>query len=378
MRDGLKPLVAPVLLAALFAAVYAVRVHKEMVDFDVYRRAAVRAVHAENLYRADDGHYQFKYLPLFAILARPLAAVQAPAARTGWYALSCALLVILVRWSVRALPERRRRERVLIWLTAIVTLKFFARELLLGQTNVVLAALLTGALLAALVDARRTAGVLVGLGAFVKVYALILVPWLLVAGGLPAVAAAVFVMAAGLLAPALVYGWQGNLDQLAAWYRTVTDTTTLPNLLNAENVSAMSAWTKWTGAGPHVVWLALATIAIAVVLVTFVVSRRKDVTEPLYLEFGLLTLLIPVISPQGWDYVLLVATPAMVCVIDRWSDVSRPWRLTTAIAIALVSFTMYDLIGRAAYRTLMSAGVLTIGTMMLSACLVNLRMKKLA
>ena len=309
---------------------------------------------------------------------RPIAAVDAPIAKAGWYALSCALLVMLLRWSVRALPERNRSERVLLWLTALVVAKFFARELLLGQTNGVLAALLTGALLASLVDAHRTAGVLVGLGVFVKVYGLILIPWLFLAGGLPAVSAAAFVIAVGLLAPALIYGWQGNLEQIAAWWRTVTDTTTVPNLLNAENVSAMSAWTKWTGEGPHVTWLALGTVLVAVALAAFVVSRRKDVTEPLYLEFGLLMLLVPLISPQGWDYLLLIATPAMVCMIDRWPLVSRPWRIATAAGIVLVSFTMYDLIGRTAYRALMGAGVLTIGTLTLAVCLANLRMKKLA
>ena len=39
---------------------------------------------------------------------------------------------------------------------------------------------------------------------------------------------------------------------------------------------------------------------------------------------------------------------------------------------------MYDLIGRTAYRALMGAGVLTIGTLTLAVCLANLRMKKLA
>ena len=55
-----------------------------------------------------------------------------------------------------------------------------------------------------------------GLGVFVKVYGLILIPWLFLAGGLPAVSsAAAFVIAVGLLAPALIYGWQGNLEQIA-------------------------------------------------------------------------------------------------------------------------------------------------------------------
>ena len=47
----------------------------------------------------------------------------------------------------------------------------------------------------------------------------------------------------------LVYGWTGNLDLLAAWFRTVTETTA-PNLLVADNISLAAMWAKWIGAGP--------------------------------------------------------------------------------------------------------------------------------
>lgn len=374
----LKRLAGPILLALGFALLFEFDVQHQMVDFDVYRRAATRAAHAEDLYRPDDGHYQFKYLPAFAFPMRPLAVLDAPVARAAWYAFACALLVMLLRWSVRALPERNLTERALILLTAVAVAKFYWRELHLGQTDFLLGALLIGALLAAQVDARRTAGVLVGCGVFVKVYAVILIPWLFLAGGIPALLTATLVIAVGLLLPASAYGWQGNIHQLEGWFRTVTDTTTAPNLLNLENVSAASFWTKWAGFGPHVSGLALVIIVPALVIAALVISRRKDVGDPLYLEFGLLTLLIPVISPQGWDYLLLLATPAMVVLIDRWQFVSVPWRVAAGTSIALVSFTFYGWIGQAVYGALMNIGVLTIGTMVLVACLANLRMKKLA
>jgi hypothetical protein len=268
-------------------------------------------------------------------------------------------------------------ERALFWLSALLLLKFYAREITLGQTNLLLATLLLGSLLAAQVDARRTAGVLVGLGVFVKVYALILIPWLWLAAGFAGLGAAVLVLAIGLLLPATVYGWQGNIEQLAGWYRTVADTVE-PNLLNPENVSAAAAWTKWTGAGPHVTWLALATIIPALALAVIVVIRRRQVSDPLYLEFGLLMLLVPIISPQGWDYVLLLAAPAIICLVDRWKLVSVPWRVTTATAMALMSFTMYDLIGRSAYRFMMEISIMTVAVLTLVVCLVNLRVQKLA
>ena len=61
------------LLIAVAVLAFARRSHREMLDFEVYRVAAVRAAAAEPLYRAEDGHWQFKYLPAFALAIVPLA-----------------------------------------------------------------------------------------------------------------------------------------------------------------------------------------------------------------------------------------------------------------------------------------------------------------
>ena len=168
---------------------YATRVRHEMVDFAVYRTAGARAIEAAPLFRADDGHYQFKYFPAFALAMIPLAVVPEETAKAIWFGLSVALLVVLVRASVRTLPDRRRSERFLGWMAVVLMAKFYLHELNLGQTNILLAVLLVGALAAAAQGRAAWSGALVGLGVFVKPYALILVPWLWFAAGASAVAA---------------------------------------------------------------------------------------------------------------------------------------------------------------------------------------------
>ena len=66
---------------------------------------------------------------------------------------------------------------------------------------------------------------LIALAAFVKPYALLFLPWLAVTQGIAALAASIAALVAGWMAPAILYGWQGNLDLHVAWYRTVTGTT---------------------------------------------------------------------------------------------------------------------------------------------------------
>jgi hypothetical protein len=366
-----------VAVISLATVMYVVRVRSEMVDFAVYRTAAVRALEAEPLYRADDGHYQFKYLPAFALAMAPFAWMAPETAKAVWYALSVALLVVFVASSIRGLPERRLSTAMLVWLTVLLMAKFYAHELNLGQTNILLGAVLVSGLLAAERGQAALAGALVGLGVFVKPYAVILLPWLLPGVGLQGVAAAAVVLMSGLLLPSLVYGWGGNIDEVLGWYRTVTDTTA-PNLLQPENVSLATMWAKWLGPGPLAGRLAIATVALALIVVAWAVWRRSRVRVPAYLEFGLLMLLVPLISPQGWDYVLLVATPAVVCLVDRFGEMTPPWRVVTALAAVLMSFTIFDLLGRALYTRLMAVNIVSVAALALFAALAHLRGRALA
>jgi hypothetical protein len=373
----LRPFIWPLVIIILAFLAYSLHIRREMVDFEVYRQAATRALDAEELYRPSDGHYQYKYFPAFAMVMAPFAVLDDEAARIVWFAFSVGMLCALVRWSVRGLPERRRSERVLTWLAVLCMAKFYLRELNLGQTNTLLGLLLVGALLAEQVDQRTAAGALVALGVFVKPYALILVPWLALVAGSAGLLAAGAVLLAGLALPILRYGWQGNVDLLVGWYRTVTDTTE-PNLLVPENISVATMWAKWLEPGSTATVLALATALALVALAVVVMMKRRRVQDPGYLEFGLLMLLVPLLSPQGWDYVLVLAFPAVLCVLDRWPDLSRPWRAFTVTTIAFMSFTIFDLLGRAVYTELMALSVVSVAVIGLIVCLAHLRWRALA
>jgi hypothetical protein len=363
-------------VVALAAAMYVTRVRSEMADFAVYRTAGIRAIDAEPLYRADDGHYQFKYLPAFALAMAPFALVDAETAKIAWYALSIALLWAFVAASIAALPDRRRSTSLLAWLTILLMAKFYAHELNLGQTNILFGVVLVSALLAAQRGHAALAGALVGVAVFVKPYAVIMLPWLWPGTGLAGVAAAGIVLLVGLLLPASVYGWGGNVDEVVGWYRTVTETTA-PNLLLPENISVATMWAKWIGPGPAASVLAGATVLAALLVVGWAVARRSQVASPAYLEFGLLLILVPLISPQGWDYVLLVATPAVVMLVDRFSDMTMPWRVATAVAFGLMSFTIFDLLGRTLYSRLMAINIVSVAALVLFVALAHLRHRSL-
>lgn len=373
-RAFVWPLVLLILATTLYIGA---RRRRDFVDFLVYRTAAERAIHGEPLYRETDGHYQYKYWPAFALAMAPFAVIDPEVARGFWYALSVALLVIFLRRSIAELPGRRLTVSTIAAWTAVLLAKSIIQELVNGQTNLLLGWLLLAGAAAAVREQRIAAGVCVGVAMFVKPYAAIFVPWLAAVAGVPAIAAFATVVAALLAAPAAVYGWRGNLALLHDWYRTVS-TTTAPNLLFPENISLASMWAKWIGPGPLASTLTIVTSVVLASIAVRLWMQRRRTPAPAYLEIAFLLLLIPLWSPQGWDYVLLVAAPAFVCLVDRFRDLSKAFRFVAGGGFVLTSLTIFDLLGRHLYERLTGWSVVTVGALALAAALAHLRRRGLA
>ena len=101
-----------VLLAGITAGYAVVRFKRDrLVDLVAPRTAATRFLASENLYRPDDGHYQFKYLPAFAPLMVPFNWVSNEVAELEWFGLMVAMTWAFIRMSLAALPDRRRSAR---------------------------------------------------------------------------------------------------------------------------------------------------------------------------------------------------------------------------------------------------------------------------
>src|SRR4051812_5731112 len=162
-----------VLASVSLVALFTTRVSRKMPDFQVYWTAGSRALAAEPLYRADDGHYQFKYLPAFAVLAAPVALLPLAAAKASWFGVSALLMMALLWLSLRAIPELRRPAPLLLVLTFLAMAKFYAHELVLGQVNLLFAVIVTGAIVWMRRGQDAAAGLLLALAVVVKPYAVI-------------------------------------------------------------------------------------------------------------------------------------------------------------------------------------------------------------
>ena len=79
-------------------------------------------------------------------------------------------------------------------------------------------------------------------------------------------------------------------------------------------------------------------------------AARRRVVAPAGLEAALLLTMIPLLSPQGWDYVFLIATPAVVYLVNYDRELPPALRGITWTALALIAFSLYDILGRRSTR----------------------------
>jgi hypothetical protein len=369
--------VAISLLVALAVWIFIYKAGPKMPDFEVYWKAAARAAHAQPLYRTDDGHFQFKYLPAFAVLAVPFGFLPLQTAKLLWFACSAGFLVLLLRWNLRLPPERRKPVRWLVAIMVVAFGKFYAHELVLGQVNLLFAVIATAALLAMKAGRELRAGALVAFAIVIKPYAVLFLPWLAARRRIASIASASIGLAAFLLLPALLYGLEGNVSLHREWWRTVTETTA-PNLSVYDNVSLAAMYFRWVGPGDLSAQLAYGTAAVLLALAGFVFVGRRGLAFPEGLEGALLLTLMPLLSPQGWDYVFLIATPAIVYVANYEDLLPQPLRLLTIVAVATIGLALFDVMGRTAYYAFMRMSFISLCFFVVIAALAALRVQKVA
>jgi len=374
-RRGLLLLVA----FLFFTSIYVIRIREDMADFQVNYRAGSRLLAGENLYRMEDGHFMFKYLPFSALLYLPLSLIPLEVAKAIWYVVLVASTIAVFALSKRLASGDENARADLVVFPALILAKFFLREMKLGQINILVTLTLLGMLwfLASRRPEPNRAGFLWGLATSLKPYGMIFLPYFLVRKQWKALGAGGATILAALLLPSFFYGFGGNLDQLREWASTLSQST--PTLLRSnDNVSIAAFFMKWT----HRLELSglLGTVAIGALafVVLLVLRARVGVERPTPLEGALLLTLIPLVSPLGWDYTLLMSILAITILVKNYSQYSRPAQLFLVANFCVISLSIYDLIGARYYGVFMEWSILTVAFLIVVGYLVSLRFKRLA
>jgi hypothetical protein len=266
---------------------------------------------------------------------------------------------------------------LLIGATFVLLGKFFVHEIDLGNFNLLMAALVVYAAYCMTRGREALAGALVALAIVIKPYAVLFVPYVLARRRLASIASLLVVFGLALILPAAIYGWEGNAKLLSDWWMTVTSST--DRLLDdRNNVSALSVFTRSLGHGGPAPMLALATVVVLLATAALVFFMRGPIASPEGLEIGILLTMIPIISPQGWDYVFLIAAPGVMYLVNYQSKLPHVLRALVIAALLVVAFSIFDVVGRTAYTAVMKYSVIPICYVVQIAGMAALRARRVA
>ncbi len=372
-------------IGLVFLAIFLVKAKNEMADFEVNYKAGHRLAMGETLYRTSDSHWQFKYSPFSAFLYLPLSFLPLPVAKALWYILilaSMGCILVLTTGMASSLSSLSPFGPAL--LAVFVLAKYLLRELQLGQINALITAILTVMIWLLVRDepasSRRRAwlaGLLWGLATALKPYAVIFLPYFALKKKGRLLAAGFLTIAATLLVPAGFYGFRGCFNVIGEWGSTLARSTPIL-YASQDNISLIGFFIKWTN---HVLLsyiLYAASVALLAVLTLLTIFRGKRLSKPILLEGALLLLLIPLVSPLGWDYTFLSSYAAVVLILIGWRAFPKPARVLLAVNFAIIALSIYDLLGRQTYAVFMSWSVLTVNFLVVAVALIMLRWKRTA
>ena len=354
-----------------------------MVDFEVNYKAGKRVISGENLYRTDDGHYQFKYSHFSALLYVPLSFLPLTAAKAIWFAViifSSFFLVLLCR----NLSHIQNRSFLYTLFPLLILVRYFLREFQLGQINAFISMLLVLMIRAFISEEKKSfpsrsaswGGVLWGLASALKPYALIFLPYLVLKKKWKSLLSGLIFLALSLVVPSLIYGLSGNIRMLQEWISSLSHST--PALLNSQdNISFLGLLMKWTGSQKFSLSVFITGVSLFALLLLVLVLKGNGKKEALILDCSILLILIPLLSPLGWDYTLLMSILGVMICIVHFYDYSKFCRVFLVLNLSIVAFSLYDLLGREFYARFMSWSVITINFFILIGYLAFLRWRGL-
>ncbi|KPL00839.1 MAG: hypothetical protein AMJ91_03160 [candidate division Zixibacteria bacterium SM23_73_3] len=369
---------------------------KGMNDFEVVHRAATRVLNTENLYNFDDGHYLYKYSPVFAIVVAPLGLFSLSSAQIIWLAGMCICLFFIMRWSKKMIMGDKPPPPYLYILTILFTSKFLVREIRLGQTDLLMLLFIFLFFLSTGGGKELKAGLFLALSLMIKPTSLIFVPYLLYKKkfrliGYMAITCIVF-----LFIPSLVYSFWGNLNLLSGW-KTVMSASSPPLLAVDLNQSLFAFFYRFATPTTYQVnffnlnhstvnLLIYATAVGLFIFLLFLNHKSKFVEgnfvkHPECIEYSLLLIFLALFSPLGWfqnysssilAYMLLLYYVLRTGLKDRFVFI------LLTLSFLLVNAINFETVGRRVNDLSLYLSFITFGIFLVIICLSKLRLSKIA
>lgn len=208
--------IAAAVVFVVVTVVVALKLHSgDYKDAEVWYQVGRRVL----LGQAVIGLRSFRYPPAFAVMIAPLCALPFAAFFLVWYLLNAGLFVLSVRLAAKLVsPAAAWRDLPRYWAPTGLVCLFAIDNLFLGQTNILVMALVYWAFLEVARNREWRAGLPLAAAVAVKVFPLPLLAYFAYRWRVRAVISSLlWCLLLLVVLPAPVRGFRRNLNELAAW-----------------------------------------------------------------------------------------------------------------------------------------------------------------
>lgn len=353
MSKKVKKLLIVCLAFLFFFLLYQNFVKKDMTDFGVCYKAGKRIVRGEMLYQYSDGHLQYKYSPVSAVVFSILSLFPFEAAKLLWYFLELFLLFLCFSFSYDMLPVKHRKKGLVFILSFLVLLKFIGREIELGQVNIFITFLLILMVKALLQKKDLHTGFFWGFSLFFKPYALVFLPYFLLKRRTKLALSGLGTLAAGFILPVFFYGFEQYALVLKEWQRSLSLST--PTLLDHyDNGSLYSFFLKNPpadrGEWAWILSICIALLAGFLLLWMMQSGKKRGAAKPEVLESSFLFILIPLFSPLAWYYNYLYSILAVVFLMNVIQKFPPVMKYVLIINFVCIGASLREVLGKGGFR----------------------------
>jgi hypothetical protein len=323
----------------------------QMADFRVYYDAASALLNNSNMYGEAFGVSSgfYKYSPAASLPFVPFVLLPYSISSCIYYILVLYAIVWFMIVLVREISgENLQRQGLILLLVTLFLADHLERELHLGNVNLFLLIACFAVYRSIIQGKKLLAGIVYAIVLLFKPHFLILLPYWIWRKEWKMIGFAAASVVMGLFLPALLKGWQGNMDLLQQWMAAIRDhnvqlyesPNTVYGLVNVVLPESMNR-----------TWLVPVLLLLtAMLFLTFMLKNKKHPKqERLFIEMFLLVALIPNLVHTDTEH-FMWTWPLIAFSIIRLMHRENRYRRTQIVILAL-TFIPYclnspDLVGK--------------------------------
>lgn len=361
-----------------FSLIYPYFVKKDMSDFGVCYQGGERIINGETLYRISDGHLQYKYSPASAVFFSLFTLFPYEVAKYIWYLLELIFLFLSLFISYDILPSKQKKKGLVLIFSFLVLVKFFGREIELGQVNIFIFFLFIMMVKALLNKNDIKGGLFLGFSLIFKPYGLVFLPYFILKKRFKPIASGFGTVIIGLILPMIFYGLRGNIVVLKEWQKTLSQST--PGLIDQyDNASIFAFFLKIVPDESRE--LAFIFIICSGLLIAFsflwmmILGKKENMNKPEVLEYSFLFVLIPLFSPLAWYYNYLYSILTVVFLINYIDKFPKVLKYVLIADLIIIGGSLREVLRKDAFRFYTGYSLVVISYLIVLFHLFYLRVK---